>query len=173
MMHNSSFEEHGIENEMFFDIEEYDLDGLIRLVDSEEAALELMYFDEDDDRHYRNRYDVLECDRGISYMLQKISYYLEQDEEQGLFIAFAATYEGKLTLLNGLSCKEEDVNLGELELGDQLVYGMLINRIEDRYVFKEVVYHDGGEKSQSWAEVVADDTGVLGREMQKLILQFA
>jgi len=166
--------ETGIEmQEWCFDENDYDLDGLIRFVDSEEAAIVQMYFDEDDERYYRNRYDILECDRGINYIVQKINHYLEQDDEQSLFIAFAATYEGKLTLLNGLSCKEEDVNLGELELGDQLVYGMLINKVEEGYRIKEVVYHDGGEKSQSWAEVIVDDTGILGKEMQKLILQFA
>lgn len=158
--------------ELYFDENEYDLDGLVRLVDSEETDMVLMYFDEEDDRHYRNRYDVLACDRGTNYVVQKINYYLDQDEEQGVFIPFAATFEGKLTLLNGLSCKAEDVNLGEIELGDQLVYGVLINKEEEHYQFKEVVYHDGGEKSQSWAEVV-EDAGVLTREMQKLILQFA
>ena len=38
-------------NEIVFN-EEYDLDGLIRYLDGEEAAMELMYFDEEDDRHY-------------------------------------------------------------------------------------------------------------------------
>ena len=40
-------------NEIVFN-KEYDLDGLIRYLDGEEAAMELMYFDEDDDRYYRN-----------------------------------------------------------------------------------------------------------------------
>lgn len=155
-----------------FDEEEYDLEGLIRLVDSEEAALVLMYLDEEEDRYYRDRYNILTCDRGMHYTLQKIKTYLEQDVDQSVFIGFAATHEGKLTLLNGMHYQEEDVNLGEVELGDQLVYGLIINKEEASFSFKEVIYHDGGEKSQSWAEVV-EDAGILTRELQKLIWQFA
>lgn len=157
---------------MTFDENDYDLDGLVRLVDSEETSMVLVYYDPDDDRYYRNRYDILECDRGISYTLRKIDHYLDQDEEQGLFIAFAATYEGQLRLLNGMSFKEEELNLGDLELGEQLVYGMLVHKEDGQYYFDEVLYHDGGEKSQSWAEVI-DDAGVLTREIKKLIAQFA
>lgn len=159
-------------NEIRFDETDYDLDGLLRLVDSEEAAMELMYYDSDDDRHYRNRYDQLECERGIHYILRKVDDYLERDEEQGLFIAFAATYEGKLNVLGGYHFKEEEMNLGELELGNQLVYGMLIQKLEGQYLFTEVLYHDGGETSQSWAEPI-EDAGILTRQLGQLITQFA
>ena len=156
-------------NEIIFN-EEYDLDGLIRYLDSEEAAMELMYFDEEDDRHYRNRYETFECDRGINYILAKIDRYLE-DEGNSLFIAIAATFEGRLSLYDGRCIKEEDVNLGELELGKDLVYGMLIKKREEEVMFTEVVYHDGGQTSASWAEQI-DDAGVLTRELERLIMQF-
>ena len=157
-------------NEMIFD-EEYDLDGLIRLLDSEEAAMELMYYDEDDQKHYRNRYDILECDRGIRYILDKTERYLEEDAENSLFIAFAATYNGCLKLFDGRAVKEEDVNLGELELGNSLVYGALVRKEDDQYIFTEVIYHDGGETSSSWAAVI-DDAGILTRELERFIILF-
>lgn len=156
-------------NEIVFN-EEYDLDGLIRYLDGEEAAMELMYFDEDDDRYYRNRYEAFECDRGINYILAKVDRYLE-DEENSLFIAIAATFEGRLSLYNGVAIKEEDVNLGELELGKDLVYGMLIKKKEEEITFTEVVYHDGGQTSASWAGQI-DDAGILTRELERLIMQF-
>ncbi|MBP3888290.1 MAG: hypothetical protein J6F30_11715 [Cellulosilyticum sp.] len=157
-------------NEMIFD-EEYDLEGLIRLLDSEEAAMELMYYDEDDNRHYRNRYERFECDRGISYILAKIERYLEEELENSVFVAFAAAYDGKLALYDGRAVKEEDVNLGELELAQGMVYGVLIRKVEEGYSFTEVVYHDGGETTSSWAMPV-DEAGILTRELERLVLQF-
>ena len=157
-------------NEMIFD-EEYDLEGLIRLLDSEEAAMELMYYDEDDNRHYRNRYERFECDRGISYILAKVERYLEEELENSLFVAFAAAYDGKLALYDGRAVKEEDVNLGELELAQGMVYGVLIRKVEEGYSFTEVVYHDGGETTSSWAMPV-DEAGILTRELERLVLQF-
>ena len=67
--------------------------------------------------------------------------------------------------------KEDDVNLGELELGKDLVYGMLIQKVEDEYHFIEVVYHDGGETTTSWASQI-DDAGILTRELERLVMQF-
>lgn len=157
-------------NELVFEETEYDLDGLIRLVDSEEAAMVFTYYDEDDDRHYRNRYEVLECERGIATILAKTERYLE-DEENGLFIAYAAAHEGKLWLLDGSIAKEEDLNLGELELEANMVYGVIIHKVDETFVFTEVVYHDGGEVSSSWA-VPVEDAGVLTPALRKLIMQF-
>lgn len=157
-------------NEMIFDAD-YDLEGLIRLLDSEEVAMELMYYDEDEDRHYRNRYETFECTRGISYILAKVERYLEEEPENSLFAAFAAAYNGKLALYDGRAVKEEDVNLGEIELAKDMVYGMLIRQLEDGYSFTEVVYHDGGQTAASWA-IPVEEAGILTRELEKLILQF-
>ena len=159
-------------NELVFEETIYDIDGLIRFVDSEEAAMVFMYYDEEDERYYRNRYDVLECERGISTILKKTERYLEEDEANGLFIAYAASHEGKLSLLDGSIVKEEELNLGELELGLGLVYGVLIRKEEEAYLFSEVLYHDGGEVNTSWATVV-EDAGVLTPALHKLIMQFA
>lgn len=159
-------------NELVFEETIYDIDGLIRFVDSEEAAMVFMYYDEEDEKYYRNRYDVLECERGISSILKRTERYLEEDEANGLFIAYAASHEGRLSLLDGSIAKEEDLNLGELELGPGLVYGVLIRKEEEAYLFSEVLYHDGGEISTSWATVV-EDAGVLTPALHKLIMQFA
>ncbi len=159
-------------NELVFEEATYDMDGLIRFVDSEEAAMVFMYYDEEDDKHYRNRYDILECERGINSILVRTERYLEEDETHGLFIAYAGTHGGRLSLLDGSIAKEEDLNLGELELGTNLVYGMLILKQEETYVFNEVLYHDGGETSVSWAMSV-EDAGVLTPALHKLIMQFA
>ena len=159
-------------NELVFEETVYDMDGLIRLVDSEEAAMVFMYYDVEDDKYYRNRYDVLECERGINNILARTERYLEQDETNGLFIAYAAAHEGRVSLLDGSIAKEEDLNLGELELGPGLVYGMLIRKQDEMYLFSEVLYHDGGEISGSWATVI-EDAGVLTPVLHKLIMQFA
>lgn len=166
---NDRFDEN---NELIFEETNYDLDGLIRLVDSKEAAMVFMEYDEDDDRYYRNRYNVLECDRGINSILVRIERYLEEDESNGLFIAYAATHEGRISLLDGSVAKEEDLNLGELELGPNLVYGMLVRKDEENYILSEVLYHDGGEISSSWATRI-EDAGVLTASLYKLIMQFA
>ena len=159
-------------NELVFEEAIYDMDGLIRFIDSEQAAMVFMYYDEDDDKYYRNRHDILECERGINSVLLRTERYLEQDETNGLFIAYAASYEGRLSLVNGRIAKEEDLNLGELELGPNLVYGMLIRKQEETYFFSEVLYHDGGETNASWA-IKIEDAGVLTPALHKLIMQFA
>lgn len=159
-------------NELVFEESIYDIDGLIRFVDIEEAAMVFMYYDEEDEKYYRNRYDVLECERGINSILKRTERYLEEDETNGLFIAYAASHEGRLSLLDGSIAKEEDLNLGELELGPGLVYGVLIRKEEEVYLFSEVLYHDGGEISASWATVV-EDAGVLTPALHKMIMQFA
>ena len=159
-------------NELVFEQDIYDFDGLIRYVDHEVAAMVFTYYDEEDEKHYRNRYDVLECERGIQVILAKIERYLEQDEMNGLFIAYAASHEGKLSLLDGTVVQEEELNLGELELGPGLVYGVIVRKDEDNYLFSEVLYHDGGEISGSWA-VQIEDAGVLTKALHKLVIQFA
>lgn len=159
-------------NELVFEEADYDLDGIIRLVDSEEAAMVFMYYDEDDDKYYRNRYDILECERGIASILARTERYLEQDEANGLFIAYAASHEGRLWLLDGRVAQEEELNLGELELGENLVYGMLVRKEEESFILSEVLYHDGGEISSSWATTI-EDAGVLSSSLQRLVGQFA
>lgn len=159
-------------NEVVFDEADYDLDGLIRLVDSEEAAMVFMYYDEDDDKYYRNRYDILECERGIISILARINRYLEQDETNGLFIAYAASHKGKVCLLDGSVIQEETLNLGELELGENLVYGILVRKEAENFIFSEVLYHDGGEINNSWANII-EDAGVLSPSLHQLVGQFA
>ena len=159
-------------NEVVFDEADYDLDGLIRLVDSEEAAMVFMYYDEDDDKYYRNRYDILEYERGIISILARINRYLEQDEMNGLFIAYAASHKGKVCLLDGNVIQEETLNLGELELGENLVYGILVRKEVENFIFSEVLYHDGGEINSSWANII-EDAGVLSSSLHQLVGQFA
>lgn len=158
--------------DLAFDKNTYDLDGLIRLADDEEAAFVFMYFDEDDHKYYRNRYDILECRDSITNILRRIENYLENDEENALFIPFAAVYEGRLTLLDGRKQQADTVDLGELELGTGDVYGMLIHQTEETYIFDEALYHDGGEMDHSWTHFISD-AGQLTKVMKKLINQFA
>ena len=151
--------------------EDYDLDGIIRLADSENAAMIFTFEDEDDERHYMNRYDILECAEGTERMLRRIHHYLESDEANGLFISFAVAYEGRLNILDGQSLNLDDVDLGELELGENVIYGMLIRQQDEAYTFNEVVYIDGGNKTHSWAEKVID-AGELTFLMKNMIEQF-
>ena len=151
--------------------EDYDLDGIIRLADSENAAMIFTFEDEDDERHYMNRYDILECAEGMERMLRRIHHYLESDEANGLFISFAVAYEGRLNILDGQSLNLDDVDLGELELGENVIYGMLIRQQDEAYTFNEVVYIDGGNKTHSWAEKVID-AGELTFLMKNMIEQF-
>ena len=163
--------------------EDYDLDGIIRLADSENAAMIFTFEDEDDERHYMNRYDILECAEGTERMLRRIHHYLESDEANGLFISFAVAYEGRLNILDGQSLNLDDVDLGELELSENnrarssrlrvenVIYGMLIRQQDEAYTFNEVVYIDGGNKTHSWAEKVID-AGELTFLMKNMIEQF-
>lgn len=159
-------------NEYVFEEALYDFDGLIRFVDHETAAMVFTYYDEEDEKYYRNRYDVLECERGIQIILAKIERYLNEDEMNGLFIAYAASHEGKVSLLDGSIVQEEELNLGELELGPGLVYGVMIRKEEEVYLFSEVLYHDGGEINGSWATTV-EDAGILSKALHQLIMKFA
>ena len=155
-----------------FDEDIYDLDGIIRLADSEDAAMIFTFEDEDDERHYMNRYDILECNEGTERMLRRIHRYLESDEMNGLFISFAVAYEGRLNILDGQSIVLDDIDLGELELGENVIYGMLIRQCDGEYIFDEMVYIDGGNKTHSWAEKVID-AGELTVRMRQMIDQFA
>lgn len=155
-----------------FDEDSYDLDGIIRLADSDDAAFIFTFEDEDDDRHYMNRYDVLECNEGTDRMLRRIHHYLESDEANGLFISFAVAYEGRLNILDGQSVPVDEMDLGELELGENVIYGMLIRKRDEMLVFDEMVYMDGGNKSHSWAEAVIDG-GELTYLMKHMIEQFS
>lgn len=149
----------------------YDFDGMIRLADCEEAALIFTFEDEDDGKHYMNRYELLAAHMSIEQKLNRIHHYLEEDETHGLFVSFAVVYEGQLQLFNGRSKKGKEVDMGELELGNHMIYGMLIRYIEGEYLFDEVLYFDGENKSHSWAERVLD-AGELTFMMKETIMEF-
>ncbi len=155
-----------------FDEDTYDLDGIIRMADSEHAAFIFTFEDEDDDRYYMNRYDVLECTEGVDRMLRRIHHYLESDEANGLFVSFAVAYEGRLNILDGQSVPVDEMDLGELELGENVIYGMLIRKRDEAILFDEMVYIDGAGKSHSWAEAVIDG-GELTHLMKRMIQQFS
>lgn len=155
-----------------FERDVYDLDGIIRVAECEEAALIFTFEDEDDGRHYMNRYEVLETHLSLEQKLRAIHRYLEVDESHGLFISFAVVYEGRLQLFNGRSVKGKEIDMGELELGNHMIYGMLIRYNEEAYVFDEVLYFDGENKNHSWAERVLD-AGELSVMMKEMIMEFA
>lgn len=152
-----------------FDESTYDLDGIVGFADREEAAFVFMYMD--DDKYYRNRYDILECDRGMDYMLGRIHYYLEQDDQNALFISFAAAYEGRLILFNGQGQVRNNIDLGDVELGSNMIYGMTVRLCDGEYVFKEVLYMDGGLNDQSTAEELLN-AGELSVKLKAFIEQF-
>ncbi len=155
-----------------FEKESYDLDGIIRVADCEEAALIFTFEDEDDGRHYMNRYKILEPHMPIEQKLKAIHHYLEEDEIHGLFISFAVVYEGRLQLFNGRSRKSKEIDMGELELGNHMIYGMIIRGSQEEYLFDEVLYFDGENKNHSWAEKVLD-AGELTFMMKEMIMEFA
>ena len=49
---------------------------------------------------------------------------------------------------------------------------MLIRQCDGEYIFDEMVYIDGGNKSHSWAEKVMD-AGQLTYMMKDMIMQFS
>lgn len=158
-------------NDLSYDAEDYDLDGLIRVAESVEAAFVFMEQDEVDDKYYRNRYTNLEPYMSLNQIIKSVHYYLEQDELNALFISFAVEYEGKLTVFNGKEAPYQDLDLGELELGENLIYGFLIQQEDERFTFKEVLYKDGGVKQQSEAVSVLD-AGQLRELLADFIMQF-
>ena len=158
-------------NDLSYDAEDYDLDGLIRVAESVEAAFVFMEQDEMDDKYYRNRYTNLEPYMSLNQIIKSVHYYLEQDELNALFISFAVEYEGKLTVFDGREEQYEALDLGELELGENLIYGFLVQQEDERYSFKEVLYKDGGVKQQSEAIPVLD-AGQLKKLLANFIMQF-
>ena len=155
-----------------FEEANYDLDGLIRLAECEEAALIFTFEDEEENKHYMNRYECLEIHMSIEQKLSAIHRYLEMDETHGLFVSFAVVYEGKLRCFNGRMSKAQEMDMGDLELGNRMIYGMLIRYKDEQYVFDEVVYFDGENKSHSWAERVLD-AGELTFLLKEMIIEFA
>ena len=163
---------HNIEiNDLNYYAGDYDLDGLIRVADSVEAAFVFMEQDEMDDKYYRNRYTNLEPHMSLNNIIKSVHYYLEQDELNSLFISFAVEYEGKLTVFDGREEQYEGLELGELELGENLIYGLIVQLVDEAYSFKEVLYKDGGLKQQSEA-VPVFDAGELRELMGDFIMQF-
>ena len=148
----------------------YDLDGLIKLMDSEGSVFILTFEDVDESRHYMNRYQKLELYLSIDEKLRSIHNYLDQDEEQGVFISFAFSDSGKLRIV-GLSPNNQDIDCGDLELGNNMIYGILIRLQDEKYIFDEMVYFDGENKNHSWAEKVLD-AGEITYLLQDLIQEF-
>ena len=148
----------------------YDLDGLIKLMDSEGSVFILTFEDVDESRHYMNRYQKLELYLSIDEKLRSIHNYLQQDEEQGIFVSFAFSDKGSLRIL-GMPPKKQDIDCGDLELGNNMIYGLLASIKDDKYVFDEMVYFDGDNKSHSWAEKVLD-AGDLTYLLQNIIEEF-
>lgn len=160
-----------IERLSFTEID-YDLDGLIRLAECEEAALIFTFEDEEEQKFYMNRHECLELHMPIEQKIRAIHRYLEVDEAHGLFISFAVRYEGKLRVLSEKREKAKELDLGELELGNHMIYGVLIRYQEGQYLFDEVVYFDGENKSHSWAEPILD-AGELTPLLKSMIIDFA
>lgn len=163
---------HHIEiSDLTYYVEDYDLDGLIRVADSVEAAFVLMEQDEVEDKYYRNRYTVLEPHMNMSSMIKSIHEYLEQDGMNALFVSFAVEYQGKLTVFDGREENYKGLELGDLELGEDLIYGCIIQLDDEAYTFKEVLYQDGGPHKQSEA-VAVYDAGELTDLLGDFIMQF-
>ncbi len=158
------------EEPISIEVSSYDFDGLIRLFDSEDSVFILTFEDIDESRHYMNRYQNLELYLPVDEKLRTINNYLEQDEEQGIFISFAFSDKGRLRIL-GVPPKKQDIDCGELELGNNMIYGALVRIQEDKYIFDEMVYFDGDNKSHSWAEKVLD-AGDLTYLLQNIIDEF-
>lgn len=163
---------HNIEiSDLTYYVEDYDLDGLIRVADSVEAAFVFMEQDEMDEKYYRNRYTNIEPHMGLNAIIKSTHHYLEQDEMNSLFVSFAVEYKGELTVFDGREEKYEGLELGDLELGENLIYGLVIQLADEAYTFKEVLYKDGGLTHQSEA-VPVYDAGDLRELMGDFIMQF-
>ena len=168
---NEDIEQNNLKEEpITFEVDKYDLAGLIKLCDSAEAVFILTFEDIDESRHYMNRYQNLELYLSADEKVRSIYNYLEQDEEQGVFISFAFSDKGKMRIL-GMSPNKQGTDCGELELGDNMIYGVLVSIKDEEYIFDEVVYFDGDNKNHSWAEKVLD-AGELTYLLQDLIDEF-
>lgn len=163
---------HHIEvNDLKYYVGDYDLDGLIRVADSVESAFVLMEQDEVEDKYYRNRYTVLEPHMNMMTIIKTIHHYLEQDEMNAVFVSFAVEYQGKLTVFDGREENYKDLDLGDLELGEGLIYGCIIQVEDEAYTFKEVLYKDGDLTKQSETMAVYD-AGELTDLLADFIMQF-
>ncbi|PHV71075.1 hypothetical protein CS063_07015 [Sporanaerobium hydrogeniformans] len=149
----------------------YDLEGLLCLAENEEAPLVFMLKDEDELNYIRNRYTILNYERGWQHTLKWIKQYLEQDEMQSLFIGFAALYQGKILFLGGESVRASECMEADMELTENQVYGVCVSLRKGEYVFEEVLYYDGQEKEQSVAFPL-QETGELGNRLSTFIDQY-
>ena len=164
--------EHQIEiSDLTYYAQDYDLEGLIRVADNVGSAFVLMEYDEIEDKYCRNRYDVIEPYMNIGTILKGIFRYLEQDAENAVFVSFAVEDKKRLIVFDGREQNYSGIDLGDLELGENLIYGLLIRLEDEAYTFEEVLYTDGGLNKQSWAEKVYD-AGELTALLSDFIMQF-
>lgn len=164
--------EHHVEiSDLTYYAPDYDLEGLIRVADNVEAAFVLMEYDGLEGKYCRNRYDVIEPHMNIATIIKGVDRYLAQGEENALFVSFAVDDGKQLIVFDGREQNYKGIDLGDLELGENLIYGLLIRLEDEAYRFEEVLYQDGGLKKQSWAEKVYD-AGELTYLLADFIQQF-
>ncbi|MEF9960143.1 MAG: hypothetical protein RR448_04060 [Niameybacter sp.] len=165
--------EHQVEiSDLTYYVPDYDLEGLIRVSESAGAAFVLMEYDDLEDKYCRNRYDVIEPHMSIATILKGVDRYLEQGSENALFVTFAVEDGKRLTVFDGSGKNYTGIDLGDLELGENLIYGLLIRLEDEAYIFDEVLYTDGGLNKQSWAEKVyeaGEMTALLADYIQQFI----
>ena len=78
-----------------YEVDHYDLEGLIRLIDNEEGIYILTFEEVEEQKHYQNRYERLETHYSMDHILNKVHQYLEADETHGVFLSFAVMYQGQ------------------------------------------------------------------------------
>lgn len=157
--------------ELVFQEDIYDLDGLLRVSEHVMADFIFMIREEDTDNYYMDRDEIQKYDTNFSKFVMRVKDYLAKDEERAVFVLFA-TAEGDATqIFDGKHAKAKVIETGDVELSEGVFYGMIIQNMDGEYLFTQGTYTRESYKGDAYAEVV-QDAGELTELMEKFILEF-
>ncbi|MGL4799397.1 MAG: hypothetical protein ACRDDX_07620 [Cellulosilyticaceae bacterium] len=137
-----------------FDADSYDLDGLLGKCEMAMADLVFMVYEEETESYYMDRMACRKYDSAFNRLMMRIRDYLEQDENNGLFILFASLKEGKATLYDGSGLRDQEVALGDIDPEEDCFYGMMIQQEAEKYVFHEAVYMNANYEGNARAALI-------------------
>ena len=147
----------------------YDLEGLLGLSEQLGADFLFMIQDEEEETYYLDRQEIQKYDSGFGRFMRRVTQYLERDENRGLFILFAVGQEDEVMILNGKLVGPQQIHTGDVELSEEIFYGLMLQEDEGIYVFKEVLYIK--DKGDDHVERVTH-TGDLAELAQQFIETF-
>lgn len=158
-------------DELIFQADDYDLDGLLRIAETGMADFIFMMQDEESELYYMDRAEIDKYYAQFSKFIMYARDYLEVEETRALFVLFAGAEETGIKLYDGKGAKPRAIPTGEIDLMEGDFYGMLIHCIDGELVFHEALYQRASYKGDAHAEII-HDAGELSDLMHQFILDF-